>query len=745
MISTAYPPLPIIKKLRFWLAYVAGFVGFGYILLLGGFTFRGNFTLELVGFGLAISTGLCWLIWRWVIWRDHLPRTGLEWALVVSLAAVFLSLAFSPDIRQGLSRSAWLVAYTLSFYFFLNILDTDLDRWGLLAAAITISGLALFQADVETYQWYRSWFQVSGGFVLPPVQYRFIGLMPFSNPLMALANLFVPVVILSIRRFRNPLIRVLCGFWLFIFALAVPFSSSRGGWLGLAVVLAVAGAYWAWKSGLISKIRRWSRPKLALAVSGLLVFAILAGFLGINFLVEFASHPSHGGDPFGDSGREIFWANSIKLWQSSPWFGVGPDRFAFEYLRVDPAIPPGFWPLQAHDIFLEALAEFGIVGLAGLLFLLGAIIRWAWRMLRRSTPQAQAWTAAVLAGECGLLTQLVFDDLTTFMAVMVPSIFLLAWVGSNTESPLPTYRRVSMGWLAIPVFILIGTAGWEIRAYKPYAQWLGYAQSGNWTQAAEQASISASRDPEYHLYATEAGLLWAWQAYYDQDPSGITRARGYMEQALAHEPATSWNWANLAILDEASGDLQTAINHMEQAVKLSPNMAAYQFNLGKFYESSNSEALAIASYQKALTLKPEWSELPFWNETTARRQALNLWQLNPPPQTEPENTFWRQAQAAIQAGKLDEAAQLLAKARLMSESATQIARTALQLAEAQGDPAAAQQALEQLRQIAEQDQKVLDYGVVFFYPMFLTGKNGTGMIAVPGLVPELNYGTNGLH
>ncbi len=81
----------------------------------------------------------------------------------------------------------------------------------------------------------------------------------------------------------------------------------------------------------------------------------------------------------------------------------------------------------------------------------------------------------------------------------------------------------------------------------------------------------------------------------------------------------------------------------------------------------------------------------------------------------------------------------------MSENETDIARTEFQLAEARGDSAAAQLALDQLRQIAAQDQKVLDYGVVFFYPLMLTGKDGTGMIAVPGLVPEMIYTTNGIH
>ena len=562
---------------------------------------------------------------------------------------------------------------------------------------------------------------------------------------MALANLFVPVVLLSIRRFTHPVIRILCGLWLLIYAAAVPFSSSRGGWLGLVVALLVSGIYWAWKSQLIATIRRWSWHKVVIAVSGLLILVILAGFLGSSFLVEFASHPSHGNDPFGTSGREIFWANAIKIWQAFPIFGAGPGRFAFEYLRVSPNVPPGFWPVQAHDIFFEALAEFGIVGLAGLLFLIGAIIWWAWRMLARSTPRAQAWTAAVLAGECALLAQLIFDDLTAFMAVMVPSIFLLAWVGSNTESPLPTHRRVSLGWLTIPVFILIGGVGWGIWTYKPFNSWLGFAQNGQWTQAAEQASISASRDPDFHFYATEAGLLWAWQAHYENDPIGIIRARAYFEKALHLESSTSWNWANLAMLDEASGDMEAAISSMEKAVKLSPNMAAYVFNLGRFYEQSNLEEMAISSYQKALNLKPEWQDLAFWRETPARSQALGLWQTNPPAMDDPSDTFWYRAQIAIQAGKLDEAQQMLAQAHLMTEPEIEITRTEIRLAEARGDTAAAHQFTAKLRQLVEQDQMMLDVFVTFTYPAFLAGKDGTGIMAVPGLVPAMNYESDTLH
>ncbi len=204
------------------------------------------------------------------------------------------------------------------------------------------------------------------------------------------------------------------------------------------------------------------------------------------------------------------------------------------------------------------------------------------------------------------------------MSVMIPAIFLLAWAGTNSESPLPTYPRISLGWLSLPVFLVIGVAGWSIWAAQPNSQASAYAQSGDWASAAGQASISASRDPNSYIYTSTAGTLWACQAHTAKDMTALIRARGYLEQTLRLEPTTSWNWANLAMLDEASGELDVAIDHMQRAVKLSPNLPSYWFNLGRFYEQSSLPEMAISSYQKALNLEPNWRDLALWNEYTGQ-------------------------------------------------------------------------------------------------------------------------------
>jgi hypothetical protein len=463
--------------------------------------------------------------------------------------------------------------------------------------------------------------------------------------------------------------------------------------------------------------------------------AVIAA-LGIAFVIIFASHPGHGGDPFGSSGRNVFWARAVEMWQSSPWLGIGPGRFSFEYLRYEQSVPPGFWPVHAHSVFFQALAEFGLAGLLTWLFFLVALARWGWQKYQQTAPAARPWTAAMLAGLSGLLIQLCFDDLTTWMAVMVPAIFLLAWIETGTERPTPTFSRVSLGWLALPSFVLIGAVGWGIWAYQPFSHWLEPVMRGDWRQAAELSSESAQRDPNFHFYQTESGLLWAWEWKYLNDPTGLENARRHLNASLRLEPALSWNWANLAVLDAAAGELPLAIERMERAAKLSPQMAAYAWNLGKFYEESGNNEPALTAYRKALDLKPVWGELPFWSETPLRRAALAGWVPGNPDHTA-EGTLWQRAREQIAAGHLDEAARLLAQGRLMGESEFDILQTEILLADARGDPSGSQQARDRLRRALELEQMTLNIDVDFYYSHFFSERNGIEFSAVPGLVPEI--------
>ncbi|MSR58651.1 MAG: O-antigen ligase domain-containing protein [Planctomycetaceae bacterium] len=78
-------------------------------------------------------------------------------------------------------------------------------------------------------------------------------------------------------------------------------------------------------------------------------------------------------------GRFDAWSAALTMFRQSPWLGVGLGNYGATY----PFISEGGLFYLAHNLWLESVAEAGIVGIALVLFLLVALI---WNVAR-----AQAW------------------------------------------------------------------------------------------------------------------------------------------------------------------------------------------------------------------------------------------------------------------------------------------------------------------------------------------------------------------
>ncbi len=75
--------------------------------------------------------------------------------------------------------------------------------------------------------------------------------------------------------------------------------------------------------------------------------------------------------------RSQLWQAALKIWRAHPLLGAGPDAFRHLYSSYI-NVPPDS-RIRTHNIFLEALANTGALGLAAMVFLLG----WtAWVLLR---------------------------------------------------------------------------------------------------------------------------------------------------------------------------------------------------------------------------------------------------------------------------------------------------------------------------------------------------------------------------
>ena len=715
------------------------FAGLCLAFVAGGYIWRGTYSVQLFGYLVAGLGAAGYLFWRGIIRRIKLPSSGLEWVFGVGALAVGLSLAFSPDPRQGGWRVGELLGYLLLFYFYLDAFRAGWNRKGVVAGVLASTGVLLVMAVLETYVQYNNWWQVLHFPEMPPYPYRFVGLIGHPNALMGIANLCAPLAVIAFLRAGKRLERLACGVWIAFYLLSIPFSSSRGGWLGLLVWIGAFLLLWGYEQQVWQVLRRWRmRLWLWVGLADLLLLPVL-GYVGYRGFVFFATNPSHGADIFG--GRLGFWIWAGQIWQSFPWLGTGPGRFAFEVVKVTQSIPPGFWPLHPHGLPVEVLAESGLVGSAAFLLLVGVGFWKLWGSYHIQAGRDQVWKRGILAGLVGWFLQMIVDDQTMVFGEMVLVILLVAFLLTCAEKEVAKPHPFSLNLLWLPLLGWLALTGWSVWGYQPMAQGLQAAEQNDWQQAALHIQQSAERDPHLSFYATEAGFTWAraWQV--SGDATELAKARQDLERSLHIEPSLSYLWANLAVLDWQAGEQQVAIQHMQHAVQLSPQEPSYLLNLGWFLENSDNPQAAKEAYLGALRLSPGWEEHPFWQANPLRQTLLVDWKNSQPAVAAESQAYWQRAVQAIQEGDWTEAQRWLAYAGWVSEPSADIAWVSGQMAEAQGDLRAA-------KNIYQKEAEGISFLAFtssntnsLTYSLWLNNRNGLGFDLVPGYL-QLSSSSN---
>ena len=195
-------------------------------------------------------------------------------------------------------------------------------------------------------------------------------------------------------------------------------SWSRGAWLGAVVGVAIV---------LILRSRT-AAILTGLATLIMLVALLLGAFSPETVPAPIAQRvqdiPAYFGltdalsQPVTDANfavleRLAHWVAAERMWESSPWLGVGPGNFNTIY----PLVRLPRWDIalgHAHNIYLNVLAETGLIGLMAYTGLLVTALAFVWRRFRgvsgRQDTDAR-WLAALTIGVLGVLGHLVTHNL----------------------------------------------------------------------------------------------------------------------------------------------------------------------------------------------------------------------------------------------------------------------------------------------------------------------------------------------
>ena len=171
--------------------------------------------------------------------------------------------------------------------------------------------------------------------------------------------------------------------------LALLFSWSRGAWLGFAAGGTALALFWPKK--------RWQGIVLVAAAAVLFGVALQVGVVPLTvrerlsgFSQELGNRRLHGdtvaGVDINDANYAVLerlahWQAAVAMARDNPWLGVGFGNYEPAY--DDYALLNWPYPLgHAHNIYLNILAEAGILGLAAYLLFWAAVFWQTVRVLR---------------------------------------------------------------------------------------------------------------------------------------------------------------------------------------------------------------------------------------------------------------------------------------------------------------------------------------------------------------------------
>ncbi len=368
-----------------------------------------------------------------------IPRAPLRTPILLLLGAYGFSLLGAWSLRDGLIESVKWVEGVLLYLATIALLPRRRAPW--LIGAILAAGAA--QAIVGLVQFVRaigpSQFIVLGRFV------RAYGTFQQPNPFGGYLGLLAPVA-LSLAGWATWRVAATwkeAGRWAAL-ASAVALAAvasliyagliaswSRGAWMGAAAALVAL---------VLAQGRR--ATTVAIAVGLVVVTAMLlaggrGGAVATALIDRLASPESYVAftDPraveitdanFATVQRLAQWQAAWGMFSDHPWLGVGIGNYAAAYPAY--ALPRWYLALgHAHNYYLNAAAETGLVGLMAYLLLGAAAFLRVAQWIRRGA----GWPRALAIGVLGALTHLSVHNLVDNLYVQHMILILALLMGSS--------------------------------------------------------------------------------------------------------------------------------------------------------------------------------------------------------------------------------------------------------------------------------------------------------------------------
>ncbi len=491
---------------------------------------------------------LLWLVWLlWYQRRWQPLGNGLDWGFGLLTVGLVISTVLAEFRAQSLWQGIAALGGVTAVYALTDWLKTPERRWqlwvwqGYLGIVMALWSLLLWstQTLIPELQRLQELNALGLKLSLDLSQLELRNWAPFGhqNYVAGYFLLVLPLIagLAVLERGRRRWIW-LVGLGLGL--LALYFTNSRGGWLGLAGVTLVLGIAAIW--GGMKRARRWGW-RLGLGLGSLLMV------LGLGWSTT-RLRQSFWGLLQGNESSELAyrWITANIGWDmgwTRPWSGLGLGSVPLLYQRYRPAWAgkEAEMAYQLHSTPVQAWAELGVWGiLSGLVFTLVLLywgLRWRqwWPNLARTDQGLVVVTGLALWGYGIIsLTDYQLDNIGLSGALAVGVAGLAACIRQGLNQAPPTRSRWfhGLGWFGFVLLIASIIWVWPIQqAWNLSSQGFAAldAQPPKWERFVEKLDQAQAQAPWEPYYPLQLGWNFGWRSWQSE---AVTTAETDLQRAI---------------------------------------------------------------------------------------------------------------------------------------------------------------------------------------------------------------------